>query len=247
MEGEYTVRTEVFEGPLDVLLQLVEKRKLFINDIALSQVADDYVVFTQRMDNLPIDETANFVVIAATLILIKSRSLLPQMDLTGDEEQTIEELQHRLKLYKQIKELSIHVEDGFGKNIIFSRHQRKIANHASVFSPDTNTTVNDLHSAVTSVLGKVPKKEKVPEAVLRTVVSLEETIDSLIDRVTSGLTLSFRDFSGHGADRGERVNIIVSFLAVLELVKQGSLSAHQDDSFSDIAIENRHIATPTYQ
>jgi segregation and condensation protein A len=249
MHGEYTVRTAGFEGPLEALLQLVEKRKLFINDIALSAVADDYVTYTQSMNHLPIAQTANFVVVASTLILIKSRSLLPHISLSEEEEQSIEELQERLALYKRMKELSEHVQARFAKDIIFPRPQRKVANHAAIFSPDRKTDTDSLHESVMGVLGRIPKKEKVPEARVRTVVSLEETIDSIVERVAAGMRLSFRDFSGYGSDRGERVTVIVSFLAVLELVKQGTLAARQDAHFDDIAIENSYsetIETPMY-
>ena len=247
MVTQYTVRTGVFEGPLELLLQLVEKRKLFINDIALSDVADDYVSYSRDMGSLPIHETANFVVIAATLILIKSRSLLPQIEISPEEEQSIEELQKRLKAYKRIKELSVHVCDKFGRNIIFPRKQRKIANHSAVFSPDRLTTVTNLHKAMFDVLGRIPKQEKTPQASIRKIISLEETIEKIITRVTDGLTLSFKEFSGYGEKSEERVMVIVSFLAILELVKQGSLSVQQEVEFSDISIDNQHITTPMYR
>ena len=81
----YTVKTEIFEGPLDLLLTLVEKRKLFINDISLSQVADDYVLHIKQYSEFPVGEVANFVLVASVLVLIKSKSLLPKLDLTQEE------------------------------------------------------------------------------------------------------------------------------------------------------------------
>jgi segregation and condensation protein A len=83
---ELSVKTSVYEGPLDLLLELIEKRKLLINDISLAAVAEEYISKVNGMDELPVGETAEFVALAATLLLIKSRSLLPSLELSGEEE-----------------------------------------------------------------------------------------------------------------------------------------------------------------
>ena len=99
----YKVKTEKFEGPLDLLLNLIEKRKLLINEISLAKISDDYIQFIKDSGNFPMGESANFILIASTLLLIKSRSLLPSLSLSQEEENSIEELEHRLKIYKEIK------------------------------------------------------------------------------------------------------------------------------------------------
>ena len=92
------VKTEVFEGPFDLLLSLVEKRKLFVNDIALAAVADEYIAaLRSRTAEFPVAEASLFLVIAANLMLIKSRSLLPHLALSETEETDIEALETRLK------------------------------------------------------------------------------------------------------------------------------------------------------
>ena len=83
----FTVKTKDFEGPLDLLLDLIEKRKFFINDLSLAKVTDDFIAHIQQFENLPMGESAHFILVASTLLLIKSRSLLPQLNLT-EEEQT---------------------------------------------------------------------------------------------------------------------------------------------------------------
>ncbi len=82
----YKVKTHVFEGPLDLLLDLVEKRKLFVNDVSLAEVTDDFIKYIETHEEFPIGESAEFIVIASTLMLVKSRSLLPMLALTEDEE-----------------------------------------------------------------------------------------------------------------------------------------------------------------
>src|SRR3989344_7208861 len=86
----YRVKTEQFEGPLDLLLSLIEKRKLFINDFALSKVADDYIAHIRSFETYPMNDVANFLLVASTLVLIKSKALLPDLNLTTEEESDID-------------------------------------------------------------------------------------------------------------------------------------------------------------
>src|ERR1700675_2175012 len=99
-----SIKTPVYEGPLELLLELIEKRKFLINDISLAAVTDEYIARVNAAVELPVGETAEFVALAATLLLIKSRSLLPQLELTSDESRDIKELEYRLALYQIIKE-----------------------------------------------------------------------------------------------------------------------------------------------
>src|SRR5437868_2863344 len=98
----YSVKTAVFEGPLDLLLDLIEKRKLFVSDVSVSQVTDDFVSYIEGHEQFPLEESAEFIVVASTLMLIKSRSLLPSLPLTDDETASIEDLEARLKLYAKV-------------------------------------------------------------------------------------------------------------------------------------------------
>ena len=104
-KSAYTVKTEAFEGPLDILLSLIEKRKLHINDVSLSKVADDFIAYINSIEEFPLEESADFILIASTLILIKSKSLLPTLDLSIEEEEDISTLEDRLREYQKIKEL----------------------------------------------------------------------------------------------------------------------------------------------
>src|SRR3989344_7391616 len=96
-ETEFKIKTEIFEGPLDLLLNLIEKHKVFINDVSLTKVTDDFINYIKSFANLPISHTANFILVASTLLLLKSRSLLPILELSPEEEQSITDLETRLK------------------------------------------------------------------------------------------------------------------------------------------------------
>ena len=238
----FNVKTQAFEGPLELLLSLVEKRTLFINDISLSGVADDYIEYLRGFERFPVGDAASFVLVASILVLIKSKSLLPKLDLTDDEKESIEELEDRLKEYKKIKELSLHIAERFGKNIIFPRVH--VSKHIQpIFTPDQNMTRENILSAVKSAISKVPKPEVVPQKTIKKVASLEETINSLTKRITRCLKMSFNEFSGTGAgkEKTERITVVVSFLAMLELVKQGTIIVRQETIFSDIDMETQDL------
>lgn len=245
MHHTFTIKTPAFEGPLDVLLSLIEKRKLFISDIALARVTDDYVSHIGAMDGVHMHHTADFIVIASTLLLIKSKSLLPDLAFTEEEEKSVEELQDRLKQYKRIKDLSTHIKKRFGKHILFQSNE---ARPEAVFSPSTDITLGSIVKAMKNVLTTLPKKEKLPEVTVRKIRTLEETIDDLAGRVQSALKMSFREFAKHsgGMTKEEKVNVIISFLAMLELVKQGIVEVSQSGLFDDIAMETHNVGTPNY-
>ena len=240
-ETDFKIKTEIFEGPLDLLLSLVEKKKLFINDIALAKVADDYIAYLQNQQNFPIGQSADFLVVASTLLLIKSRSLIPNLNLSVDEKQDIDDLEKRLKIYQKIKDLSVNIKNCFGKNILFSPEPRKAP---IVFSPDNSMTKENLASAIFSVIKALPKVENIPKAIVKKVISLEEMIGNLTTRIQSSIKMSFKEFAGVG--KAEKVNVIISFLAMLELVKQGIVNVKQDDHFADIEIETEQAGVPHY-
>jgi len=242
-DNQFTIKSEIFEGPLELLLSLIEKRKLLINDVSLAKVTDDFISYLQNRGSYSIKDTSEFLIIASTLLLIKSKSLLPTLNLTEEEKSDMMDLELKLKIYKKIKELSLHIKNGFGKEMLFFPNARKTE---PVFSPDESMTKENLASAIFTVIKNFPKFEIKPKLKVSKVISLEEMIGNLTTRIKSSLKMSFKDFSGMG--KADKVNVIVSFLAMLELVKQGLIEAEQNDKFGDINMETRDIGgIPNYQ
>lgn len=250
-KSSYTVKTEVFEGPLDLLLELVTKRKLFVNDVSLSQVTDDFISYLETHEEFPIGESAEFIVVASTLMLIKSRSLLPMIKLTDEEEESIQDLENRLIAYSRVKELAGELKNIFGKNIIFEKTPAK--NPLVVFSPDSKTDTANLLSALQSVIESLPKKEILPKVTVKKVISLEEMIERLAERITQASKVNFKEFfdlpEGSKVKSGltyeKKISIIVGFLAMLELVKRGAIRVSQEGG-GDIEMESREVGVPTY-
>ncbi len=244
---DFSIKMDGFEGPLELLLSLIEKRKLPINDVSLATVTDDYIKHIEDQKEFPISRTSTFILVASTLLLVKSKSLLPTLELTEEEEEGIESLEKRLRLFKRNKELSQHVQEKFGKNVLLEAEEAKSfgINSEPIFSPPNNFSKDSLRDNIMQVLKKLPKVNFIPEAVVKKVVSIEEMIDNLTDRITKNLQVSFSEFSNIG--KGEKVEIIVGFLAMLELAKQGIISLTQEKTFSDITMESDSVETPKYE
>jgi segregation and condensation protein A len=239
---KFLVKTEVFEGPLDLLLNLIEKRKLLINEISLAKITDDYITYIQENSNIELKKNAHFILVASTLVLIKSKSLLPTIDLTREEEDDIKDLETRLKIYKRIKETEDNLLGRFDKNNCYFKSQNKI--DEVVFAPSNQINTENIKQNIAKILNSLPKKETLPKRVVKKVISLEETIVNLTYKIKQSVNMNFKDFAK--VDKEERVNVVVSFLAMLELVKQGMIEANQKDDFGDIELQTRSFETPNY-
>jgi len=243
------VKTAVFEGPLSLLLHLVEKRKLFINDISLAEVADEYIEKIKALPEIPVDESTQFLMIASTLLLIKSRSLLPNFQVTEEEKQDIDELKTRLNALAIYRLGGEHIDSIFEKNILVERKLPKKKREV-VFAPGPITLENITH-ALHEFIITLPKIDKRPKVSVVKTKTLEETIDILATRVMTALRSSFNEFAKNASDSVEthkekRVTVILSFLALLELVKRGVVSAEQKTKDDDITIESTKLDTPRY-
>ncbi len=239
----YKVKAGNFEGPLELLLSLIEDRKFFVNDVSLAEVTNEYIAYVNTLskeNNVQhIADVSSFVVVAATLILIKSKSLLPTLSLTNEETDKIENLESRLKLYQIIKQASIDVKTQFGTQIIFAAPERNWS--MPVWSPDPSITKDSMLVGINAVLSNLPEKKiQLQEVEVKKVISIEEMIDNLTERIQNALSFSFKDFAKAHTPEGEReqkVTVIVSFLAMLELVREGIIDVIQNATFEDITIE----------
>lgn len=243
----YKIKQGTFEGPLELLLSLIEDKKLFVNEISLAEVTNEYISYIKSLNDVSSDkhisDVSYFILIAATLILIKSKSLLPNLSLTDDETEKIEDLEARLRLYKIIKNASIEIGNNFGTKIIFYPNERIWSE--PLFSPDPLITVGRMVESIGDVLSHVPKKaEKLSEIEVKKIVNIDEIINSLTDRIQNAMNLSFKEFTqGSGAKNQEeaKVHVIVSFLAMLELVREGIIDVIQNSDFGDIEINKQEV------
>ncbi len=239
---QFHIKTEVFEGPLDLLLSLIEKRKLFINDISLSKVTDEYITYIGALPAYSLGDRTSFIQIASTLLLIKAKSLLPSLDLTSEESENINDLERRLKELELMRKAGAHVREIFGQKVI---HSRGDIPAVSVFAPSKDLSFDALVAGIQSVITSLPKPvAKNPEVRVKKTMSIDEMMNHLTERITKAMRMSFKDISRK--EKAEKVHVIVSFLAMLELVKQGTIKAEQEGLFDEIIIESHNVGIPRY-
>jgi segregation and condensation protein A len=219
-----------FTGSLEALLELVQKRKMHISEVSLSQVAEDYIAYVRSLEDVPSGELASFIVVATTLLLIKSKSLLPNLDLSEEEEDSIKDLEERLEfyaIYKQATEvLTRHVRETMPLAASRGRHVEY-----SVFAPSKNITLETLTTSMQEVLAQLPEVDALPAAAVPEKISIELVMEDLLHRVQQSVQQSFSQVAGQ-----EREEVLTSFLALLELVKDGVLLAQQGDQYGEIMI-----------
>lgn len=240
-DGEYKIQTEKFEGPLDLLLDLIERRKLLINDFSLSQITDDFINYISTTGQISAQKASDFLIIASTLILIKSKSLLPKLSLEKNEEEDIKDLETRLSILKIFKEIAVSIGEQFGQKIRFKKRQVKVLEPK--FTPTKELNPHNMRIVMLSIINTFPKQEVKQEARIRKVISLEDTMNNLINRVKKNMKMTFSEFS---KDKKEKINVVVSFLAMLELVKRGFISVDQSGKFDEINIESSEVNTPSF-
>lgn len=236
-EAVFKVKQEVFEGPVEVLLELIEKRKLFVNDVSLASVTDDFIQYMQTVGMQP-GEAANFLAVAATLILIKARSLLPNIELTAEESESIGDLERRVALYQIISHISGELIRQYNKKVSFEGVRRLTG---VVFAPDEKLPVEQLPKLIDDIIGRIPPVEpKKPEARIFKTISIAEVLNTLQERIEHAMHTSFnaiRVASPDMDERSQKVYTIVSFLGMLELVRRGLVAAEQNELFEDITLQ----------
>ncbi|MFZ2299660.1 MAG: segregation/condensation protein A [Candidatus Moraniibacteriota bacterium] len=229
----YQIHLEQFEGPLDLLLALIEKERLDITQVSLAKVADQYLEYLRREESISLANLASFLTIAARLILIKSRALLPVLGFSDEEEESMDDLELRLREYKRFREAAGKLGQLLGRGR--SAHGREsFVGTQVVFYPPSGLAAADLRSHFTDVLGGIPIFEALPEQEMRAVITLEEKIASLQHMLLERIETSFADLTRTATDR---VEVIISFLAVLEMVKQRVIFVEQERFFSTISIK----------
>ena len=228
-----TYHVENFEGPLDLLLQLIEEEELDITQVSLGRVADQFVKHVERAKGkiLP-EEMADFLVVAAKLVYMKSKLLIPSLQDAEMEEGP--DLASQLKLYQQFVRLSKVVDAKWKEGrVSFPRERRPVRSLEAKFSPPSGISMDSLRESMLRVIERLAPIAKLPEAAIKRIVTIQEKIADFAERLRKTAKLSFSNMMSKVKDRNEAV---ISFLALLELVKQRVVSVSQGDLFKDIEI-----------
>ncbi len=229
----YAVHTIDFEGPLEKLLGLIEIKKLDITTISLAEVVDDFIAYVETLEKKETRMLADFVSVAARLMLIKSKSLLPTLQLTATEEASIADLQKRLEQYKRIRAAARALQSARSANkILFSR--KLFEGAKNMMRANINISAHDLLGVIKRMIAIQAINQKESRSVKKELYSMEEMIKKLLERLSVGDLNSFRE-AAQGRNRNE---IVVLFLALLHLARIGKLAINQERAFDDIMITN---------
>lgn len=237
----YSVKLEGFEGPLDLLLHLIQKEEMDIHDIQIAQITDRYLEYVNLMEQLDLDVASEFLVMAATLLHIKSQRILPHFSGDGDApaEHAIgdeEKLVRQLLEYKQFKEaaraLEVYAEQ---RTCVYSRSPRLHADLEGIREFEIKATLFDLLTAFKNVNERlsVAESETVYETVEEETITVEDKIAFIEGLLANEEQLLFEELFPLTATRADR---IVTFLAILELIRLGKIVTVQTDHFESIYI-----------
>ena len=250
---EYNVSLEKFSGPLDLLLSIIEEKKLAVSEISLSQVTDQFLEYLKKLENIPeLKENvkssseykrilADFLVVASRLILIKSRSLLPNLVLSDEEEGDIKDLEERLKIYQKFRVLGRELgyfakgrEPYFSREYFLNLPAVYGEQSRTIFYPPKNISSGELLKIYEAFIKTVPQIEKLEQQSLARVVTIEEKLKELTERIGVAVEASFKELSGQVK---EKIDIILTFLAMLMLMRSRILTASQDGLFGEIKVK----------
>ena len=230
----YHVKLDVFEGPLDLLLHLIEKQELDITKVSLAAVTDQYLDYISRLEHLSAEILAGFLVVAAKLLLIKSRALLPVSTVPEEEEEESlgDELARQLREYKRFRQIAQQLRE---------REKQGLRAYLRLVPPPqlerkldlTGVSLDDLVTAVREALSLQPPSAPVDEIVTPVVISIGDQIKYLESLLAQRGSFSFNQVLRGAASRAE---IIVTFLALLELIKADRVRVRQERLFGEIFV-----------
>ncbi|MFS0554007.1 segregation/condensation protein A [Brevibacillus sp. 179-C9.3 HS] len=239
----YSIKLDSFEGPLDLLLHLIDKAEVDIYDIPVAEITEQYLATIDKMQELQLDVASEFVVMAATLLSIKSKMLLPKkeehvfqqfLDMEVDEIDPREELVARLLEYKRYKMLAEQLREmEIGRNQVFTRPAENLSPYVREEDHTvTNVSLYDLINALEKLVKKTKEKEPMTK-VSRDEISIKDRMQEIRQVVRGGGTVRFSELFTQGATRTE---IVTTFLALLELMKAKHITCVQNQLFQDIII-----------
>lgn len=232
LEDKIKYKLENFEGPLDLLLHLIKEAKMDIQSVRLSEITEQYLDYIKDMGSLDMEKASEFIDVAATLIEIKSKSLLPKPEEPEEEDTSEADLIKRLEMYKLFKETSEAIKP-LENNDRFYKEADKSVGEAKIVLTDFN--FDKLIEAFSKVLFRVENKQAnvVPREITKDRFTVKEKIHNIKEVLTERKAVRFTEL--FDADYS-KIEIITTFMALLELLKMQKIRAKQDEMFADIDI-----------
>lgn len=233
----YEIKTNNFSGAMEKLLELIEEKKMDITTINLSEVTGDFLKHLSKLKELEgggenIERLiADFIVVAARLILIKSKTLLPELKFSEEEEVEVKDFELRLKIYKEMREASKlflglwqSKERGFAREFFSDR--------PAIFHPSKQLKKEELFFILKKVVEGIKSEIKEEKQERKKIVTVEEKMSEMLLKVKEGLVSFLKLSKGRG-----KSEVVALFLAILHLIRDHLITIEQEDNFSDVIIK----------
>ncbi|MEZ4180248.1 MAG: segregation/condensation protein A [Candidatus Doudnabacteria bacterium] len=235
------IKLQQFEGPLDLLLNLIEQQELSVTEISLAQVTEQFLQYVKALEQIDPTSLADYLTIAARLLVIKSKAILPTLEVQTVEEESELDLTERLLVYKQfkeaakaIKQLDDNKKQSFTRSLVFSERIN--------FFPDPSITPNSLHQAILGIVTQLKELDNLPKAKVKEAISISDKISHIQAILSNQVESKLSQLLSNTKTKDEA---IVTFLALLELIKQRVFTVDQEDLFSDVTITQYQATTIT--
>ena len=245
---DYVLELENYRGPIEKLLELIEERKMEVTAVSMARVTGDFIAYFQELKEAE-EKTekradvliqadlkmmlADFLVIASRLLLLKSKTLLPVLELSDEEEADIKDLEARVQIYQELKGAKAHIMEGWQEAPVMLGREFLMAREA-VFFPPGDLRAEDIFRAFSKVVGELEKLLLPIQKVKREVINLKSKIEERLERISKG-SLAFHEFH----QSRTRSELVVLFLAVLHLIKDQLVHVRQDGHLGKMTIARR--------
>ncbi len=243
----FSLKRSYFEGPLELLLSLIENKKMHISEISLAEVTEDYLQYINSLSQEThgmhkMYDQSQFITIAAALILIKAKSLLPAIQLTDEEEGSIDDLTERLRIYEIIVRYGELLRKKISTSPYFFIGNPPKEKKEILFSPHESLNIKALLEVLTELCATVPINETLPKQSVKKTLSLADVMERVQKAVQSGsfhmrdITHRYHSATNQEEKREAKVFAVLSFLAILEMVKKAQVFVEQQENFQDIVV-----------
>ncbi|MCL2860313.1 MAG: segregation/condensation protein A [Oscillospiraceae bacterium] len=238
---KYEIKLNNFEGPLDLLVFLIDKNKMDIHKVIISDIADQYIEYINNMESMNLEVASEFLVMASTLLYIKSKALLPKIQ-EAEEELTEEELLKRIIEYKQYKEVSKKLKMQYEtfsnrvfrlpENVVLPKQKIETVYEKSIISQMYSEVINRNENKMNT-----NTQEKIAEIILHETVTITSKVKVILKELLKKPKFVFNKLFSKKDNKP--IDIVIAFLSVLELTKRNRVLVEQKESFGDIIVSQK--------
>lgn len=226
----YTVQTTTFQGPLHVLLEMIESHKMDITDLSLAEVTQQFLQHIKTLGTADPNLLADFLTVASKLLVIKSKSLLPSLEVEAEEEAS--DLTYQLMQFRKFKTVTDYLKKlDSKKQYMFAREGT--IDQIATFFPDPQVNAGTLADSMRAIAKSIEEIAKLPKEAMKEVISIGQKIKELQESIVGKIELTLSSL----LQKKSKTEIVVTFLAMLELIKQRVLTVEQENLFSEIQLK----------